>query len=53
PKRPAASAIALASTLAEPLAVWAPGDADADFLGIAEVDAEGVLQPLRLMSHGT
>jgi len=33
-----------------PLAVWGPGDADADFLGVAEADAEGVLQPLRLMS---
>ena len=37
---------------AGPLAVWAAGDTDADFLGVAEVDAEGVLQPLRLMSPG-
>lgn len=33
-----------------PLAVWAEGDADTDFLGVAEVDAEGVLHPLRLMA---
>ncbi len=37
----------------EPVAVWGPGDADADFLGVAEADAEGVLQPLRLMSPGS
>ena len=33
-----------------PLAVWGPGPADADFLGVAEVDDRGVLCPLRLMS---
>jgi tRNA pseudouridine55 synthase len=50
---PAGNAIAVASAPAGPVAVWAPGEADADFLGIAEVDLEGVLQPQRLMSHGT
>jgi len=37
------------------LAVWAAGSADAGagFLGVAEVDAEGVLHPLRLMAPGT
>ena len=31
-------------------AVWGPGEGDADFLGVAEVDSEGVLNPLRLMA---
>lgn len=46
-----------AATAQGPLAVWAAGNADADtdtdFLGVAEVDAEGVLHPLRLMASGT
>lgn len=35
---------------AGPFAVWGPGSTDADFLGVAEVDAEGVLCPVRLMA---
>lgn len=33
-----------------PLAVWGAGTADADFLGVAEVDGQGVLCPMRLMT---
>lgn len=33
-----------------PLAVWAAGEGDHAFLGVAEVDAPGVLCPLRLMA---
>jgi len=36
-----------------PVAVWAAGSADTDFLGVAQVDAEGVLHPQRLMASGT
>ncbi|NBU59831.1 MAG: tRNA pseudouridine(55) synthase TruB [Betaproteobacteria bacterium] len=34
------------------LAVWGDAAGDAGFLGVAEVDGEGVLHPLRLMSTG-
>ena len=33
-----------------PLSVWGPGEGDSAFLGVAEVDARGVLCPLRLMA---
>jgi tRNA pseudouridine55 synthase len=33
-----------------PLAVWGPGAGDSAFLGVAEIDARGVLCPLRLMA---
>jgi len=33
-----------------PLAVWGAGEGDAAFLGVAEVNGEGVLCPLRLMA---